>query len=268
MIRAGYFQFDPVFGDKKQNLLRVAEAVEKFHDELDILVLPELFTTGYHFSSKQQVEEWAEFPEGETYQTLKKIASERNCYLFGGFIEKSEKGCYNSSILVFPNGEYRIYRKAHLFFEETLYFIKSDSLLEPIEITIRGKKIKAGLMICFDWFFPETARALALKGAQILLHTANLVLPYCPAATITRALENKVFIILCNRVGKETAKGKELSFIGLSRIVSPKGEILSESGKDNEEIQTAFFDPFDADNKSINIYNNLFEDRRTDLYRI
>lgn len=269
MIQLAYFQTNPQMGEKNKNLESVKNAVLNYSGQFDIMVLPELFHTGYGFSSQKELNQLAETPDGEAYQLLKELAKKRNSYFFAGFAEKQKEGIYNSSMLVAPDGKQWIYRKTHLFSEEKNFFIKSNSVLEPIEISIKEQKIKVGLMICFDWFFPETARTLSLKGAQILLHAANLVMPHCPAATITRALENRVFIVLCDRVGKDTLKdGREIPFTGLSRIVSPKGEILSSSNETDEEIKVASINPEEALNKKINPLNDLFEDRRTDLYQL
>ncbi|MEZ4690386.1 MAG: nitrilase-related carbon-nitrogen hydrolase [Ignavibacteria bacterium] len=87
------------------------------------------------------------------------------------------------------------------------------------------------MMICFDWFFPETARTLALKGAQIICHPSNLVMAYCQTAMFTRALENRVFTITANRIGYDVRENKELFFTGESVIVSLKVNISAEAAK-------------------------------------
>jgi predicted amidohydrolase len=123
------------------------------------------------------------------------------------------------------------------------------------------------MMICFDWLFPEVARILALQGADIICHPANLVLPYCPQATITRALENRVFIILANRIGYEERGGKKrLTFIGSSRIVDPYGDILIGSPSDTEEIQIVEIDPKKARDKTVAGINDIFLDRRKEFF--
>jgi predicted amidohydrolase len=124
------------------------------------------------------------------------------------------------------------------------------------------------MMICFDWIFPEVARSLALGGAQILCHSANLVLPYCPAALVTRCVENRVFAACANRVGTEARAGQELTFIGMSEIVAPNGDILVRGSVDREEVLVAEVDPAAADVKTVTPENDLFADRRTDLYRL
>ncbi len=122
-------------------------------------------------------------------------------------------------------------------------------------------------MICFDWLFPEAARTLALKGADIICHPSNLVLPYCPQAMITRSIENRVYSITANRVGKEERiKGTPLSFIGLSQVVSPDGTVEYRAGSGKAEARVIEIDPKAARNKNITQVNHIFKDRRGDLY--
>ena len=122
-------------------------------------------------------------------------------------------------------------------------------------------------MICFDWYYPEVARTLALQGADILCHPSNLVLPSCPDAMVTRSLENRVFSLTANRVGQEVRGGKlPLTYIGKSELVSPQGKILSRASIDKEELLVLEIDVNEARDKSINSYNDLLKDRRPDLY--
>jgi predicted amidohydrolase len=121
------------------------------------------------------------------------------------------------------------------------------------------------MLICFDWIFPETMRTLALKGAQVILHAANLVMPYCPDAMVTRALENRVFIVTADRIGEEKRNGKEYKFVGKSQIVAPNGEVLIRA-EDEECVKIVDIDPVIALDKKVNDFNDLFADRREDLY--
>jgi Predicted amidohydrolase len=91
---------------------------------------------------------------------------------------------------------------------------------------------RVGVMICFDWRFPETARTLALSGADLIAHPSNLVLPHCPQSIITRCLENRIFIVTANRVGTEKrTPNNSLNFIGQSQVVDPDGNILCRASK-------------------------------------
>ena len=124
----------------------------------------------------------------------------------------------------------------------------------------RGAAI--GMMICFDWYFPESARTLALRGAQIIAHPSNLVLPHCQTAMVTRCLENRVFAITTNRYGTETLGEKRLTFTGASQLVNPKGERLLKAPVAGDRVLFAEIDPSLADDKRPTSRNHLLNDRR------
>lgn len=260
-MRAGFIQFMPVLGDIDQNIQRISELVEA--TDADLLVLPELCNTGYHFVSRQEAEALAEeIPSGKTTEALCGLARTRGTYIVAGLIEKSGNRCYNASVLVGPDGYIATYRKLHLFFEETLWFDPGDREPAVHDIGI----CRVGLMICFDWIFPETMRILALKGADVICHSANLVLPYCQEAMVTRCLENRVFAVTANRIGKETRGEKSLHFTGKSQITAPDGKILHRAEEAMAECHVVEIDPALARNKAISPYNDAFGDRRTELY--
>ena len=231
-MKAGFIQFTPVLGDIDQNIPKICKLVDR--TDADLVVLPELCNTGYHFTSRQEVEALAEkIPFGKTTETLCRLAKTRGVYIVAGLIEKSGDRCYNASVLVGPSGYIATYRKIHLFFEETLWFDPGDREPAVHDIGI----CRVGLMICFDWIFPETARILALKGADVICHCANLVLPYCQEAMVTRCLENRVFAVTANRTGTETRGEKSLYFTGKSQITGPDGSILYRAGEATEEMR-------------------------------
>ena len=124
------------------------------------------------------------------------------------------------------------------------------------------------MMICFDWIFPEIARTLALKGADILCHSTNLVLPFCQDAMVTRCIENRVFALTANRVGTERRAGQELTFTGRSQVVTPRGEILTRADVVGEGVFIIEIDPLLARNKAITDVNDVLGDRRPELYEL
>jgi predicted amidohydrolase len=124
------------------------------------------------------------------------------------------------------------------------------------------------MAICFDWFFPESFRTLALKGADIIAHCSNLVLPYCQTADFAAAVQNRVFIATVNRVGAEQREDEQLAFTGESVLVSPKGEYLLRGPIEDEAVLVAEIDPEAARNKSINPYNEVFKMRRPGMYTL
>ena len=176
------------------------------------MVLPELCATGYQFLSLEEVEALAEpVPAGPTTSRLEDIAKARDMHIVAGVAERHGGRCFNSAVLVGPTGFLDVYRKTHLFYEETVFFSPGDTGFHVWDIGLA----KIGIMVCFDWIYPEAARTLALKGADIVCHPSNLVLPHCPDAMVTRCLENRVFSITANRIGYEERGGKErLTFIG------------------------------------------------------
>ena len=261
-MRVGYFQFDPAFGEVKRNLDRVSERLAQA--ECDLLVLPELFNTGYQFVSAHEARALAEeVPGGPTTSRLLELARDRRMHLVAGLAERAGDRVYNAAVLVGPSGLIGIYRKTHLFFEETLWFSPGDTGFPVFDIG----RARVGMMVCFDWFYPESARTLALKGADLLAHPSNLVLPHCPDAMVTRCLENHVFAVTCNRIGSEERGGKKkLAYIGASEVVTPGGTILQRAKPDQEELAVVEIDPLEARDKRITPYNDLLAGRRPDLY--
>ncbi|MBU0951421.1 MAG: acyltransferase [Elusimicrobia bacterium] len=261
-MKIGFLQFKPIFGAVELNLKKIEKHTRNVH--ADLLVLPELSNSGYIFTSKNEVEKLSEnIPEGPTTKKLIEIANKNKTFIVCGVAEKQKSNYYNSAVLVGPKGYIGKYRKLHLFNDEKLWFKPGEK--EPEVFSIKGVKI--GIMICFDWIFPETMRVLSLKGAQIICHCANLVLPYCQKAMITRCIENRVFAITANRTGSETRRNKRLLFTGKSQIVDPYGKLLV-SGKINQEtVKIVNINPKNALNKNILGKNNLFKDRRINLYK-
>ena len=256
-MKVGFLQTHPIFGKKQENVEAAVSLIKGM--DADLVVLPELFNTGYQFTSWEESLALAEaVPDGETTQALIKLAKEKRISIVAGLAEREKRTCYNSAVLVSPQGFVGCYRKLHLFYNEKLWFAPGD---RPLEVYNIGT-VTIGIMICFDWFFPEVARTLAVKGADILCHPANLVLPYCPQAMITRCIENRVFAVTANRIGTERRTEESLSFIGASQILGTKGEILYRASADREESMAIEINPHNARDKNITPVNHLFDDRR------
>jgi len=122
------------------------------------------------------------------------------------------------------------------------------------------------MMICFDWTFPEVVRTLSLLGAEIIVHPANLVMPYCQAAMETRSFCNKIYAITANRIGTENRGEDSFEFTGRSQITSFSGEVLSSAPSDREFVDFIEIYPKKTQNKNINQYNNVHDDRREEYY--
>lgn len=262
-MRIAFIQYDVKFGDPEWNRGKMAEMLAAAH--ADLVVLPELATSGYLFTSKEEAAGLAEsLDDGPAVGIWRRIAAERNMHIVAGIAEKAGDDVFNSAVLVRPTGGIDVYRKTHLFHEEKLWFTPGDSGFNVFDVG----DARVGMMVCFDWIFPESCRTLALKGADIICHPANLVLPYCQDAMITRCLENRVFSVTANRFGTERREGKEHIFTGRSRIVSPFGQVLAEGPEREDSIEVVEIDPTQARNKALGEHNDLFKDRRPDLYEL
>jgi predicted amidohydrolase len=260
-VKVGFLQFHPRLGRKDENVERAKSSIRGA--KADLLVLPELFNTGYLFEDSEELKRSAEFiPEGSTFRKMADVSAEENLNLVYGIAERKGERCFNSSVLITPRGDYQVYRKLHLFDREKLWFSPGDRELEIFEVD----GVKIGMMICFDWIFPEVTRILALKGAEIICHPSNLVLQYCQNAMITRCIENGVFAITANRTGSEERGEEELIFTGNSQIVDPKGNVLIKADDREEGVHTVDVNAALARDKMFTPGNHLFEDRRTDFY--
>jgi len=260
-VKVGFMQFSPLFGRKEENVERVINSLRGA--KADLLVLPELFSTGYLFLNEEELRRSAEtISDGPTVSNFLELAKKQNTNLVFGIAERADDKLFNSSVLVTARGECFVYRKLHLFDREKRLFSPGDKELEVFDIG----EAKIGMMICFDWIFPEVARSLALKGADIICHPSNLILPHCQDAMVTRCLENRIFAITSNRTGTEKRRKEELTFTGRSQIVDPKGRVLAQANAFEEKLCIIEIDPFLAKDKKVTPNNHIFEDRRTDFY--
>lgn len=242
--------------------------------ESSLYVLPELCASGYFFGSTEEAHALAEsVPDGPTVRRLELWARETGATFVAGLPERvethRETRYFNSAVVVTPRGWLGTYRKTHLYYEETLHFRPGDTGFHVWTVADRaGRSYRLGVMVCFDWLFPESARTLALLGADLVAHPSNLVLPHCPDAMPVRALENGVFTATANRTGSESNGRESLSFIGRSRICSPKAQVLADAPSAGDGVWSAEVDPREARQTRLNAYNDRFADRRPELYAL
>ncbi len=260
MKRVGYAQFEPALLEKEANLRRIEELLETA--AADLIVLPELATTGYSLPDKQTALDVAEPIPGPTTDRLNDTARKIGGHLVVGLAERSGDRLYNSAVLLNGAGVVGVARKTHLFWNEKGLFDPGDTGFE----TFGAEGLCVGMMICFDWAFPEAAGTLARRGAHVIAHPSNLVLPYAMQAMPVRCLENRVFSVTCNRFGEEPGPEGPLRFRGQSMIIAPDGEVLASGPKNADELKIVEIDPLAAEDKKITPRNHLFEDRRPDLY--
>lgn len=262
MTRLGFVQSHPEFGQPERNREALVEQIRQV--ECDLLVLPELCHSGYVFCAAAEVAALAEpIPDGHTCRILLDLARQGRTVIVAGICERDGNRFYNSAAVLGPQGLIGVYRKIHLFKDEKLWFTPGD---RPFEVFAAGG-LKVGVMVCYDWRFPEAARVLALAGAEVIAHPSNLVLPYCQEVMRARCVENRVFAITANRVGAdERPGGLREAFTGQSQVVDPDGQVLVRASADHEEVASVTVDLTDAHRKQINPRNDLLADRRPEFY--
>ncbi|HPF70244.1 MAG TPA: nitrilase-related carbon-nitrogen hydrolase [Candidatus Krumholzibacteria bacterium] len=256
-------QTDPVFGEVVRN---TDAALALVPQGCDLAVLPELFATGYQFGSADEARGLAEAvddPRAPSLARLRAFAGDTGTAVAAGLCERVGDRVFNSAVLVTPDGHLGLYRKVHLFWDEKDIFSPGD-LGFPV---FAACGLQVGLMICFDWAFPEAARSLVLGGARLILHPSNLVLPWCQEAMRTRCLENRVPAVTANRVGTECRTGAALAFSGMSQVVSARGEVLQRLAAEGTGAATAMVTVTDED-RLLTPRNDVLADRRPDQYRL
>lgn len=205
----------------------------------------------------EDVSHLAETENGSSINEIKQICKEQNIYIVFGFAEKDDNGHYYiSSGLIDANGELLgIYRKTHLFYKEKeTFFPGSEFKVFPTPLG------RIGLMICFDIEFPEIARALKLKGADVIIVVNANMDPYEEYHYIyakARAMENEIPVVICNRLGQE---GK-LNFCGDSMVIDALGKELLKMDK-FEGVRTVELPLETATDPKLTYVAN----RRDDLY--
>ncbi len=261
-MKIGFVQFNPVFGDVDGNVRKAIQLMDSLDAEL--IVLPELAFTGYLFEDLTELEALAEpVPKGKTFRAIQDFSKSSGKAVIYGAPEEVRGVVFNSAVAVLPDGRFFIYRKSHLFDREKMLFKPGDTGFFVFEF----RDARIGMIVCYDWVFPEAVRSLALAGAQIVAHPANLVLPYAQRAMRVRSIENRIFTITANRIGIESRAGTELRFTGKSQITSPDGSVLASASEDAEAVMSVEIDPAEALNKKFTELTDIFEDRRPELYK-
>ncbi len=271
MLRVAAIQLQPEFGNITANLERMRSAIEEAHAEgAQLAVLPELANTGYTFESREEALALAEPAyDGPTCARLGALGAQFGMHIVAGITELADDRLYNTSVVIGPDGFIGRFRKVHLWGDENLVFEPGD-LGFPVFHTAVGR---IATFICYDGWFPESYRACALGGADIVCIPTNWVpipgqIEDAPAmATIlcqAAAHSNSVAVIAADRVGTERGQ----PFIGQSIIVSHTGWPLAGPASSNsEEILYADLDLAAVRrDRSWNAFNNPLRDRRPDAY--
>jgi predicted amidohydrolase len=258
-MRLAIVQFAPVFGDLRETIGKLDPLFSTL-EKTDLIVLPELANSGYNFDSRDQAFLSAEEVDHSLFvDYLTGISKAKNCHIVTGFNEKENGHLYSSSLLIGPGGTVGLYRKLHLFWNEKDIFSRGNLGLPVFDIG----SCRIGMLVCFDWIFPEVWRILALKGADLICHPANIVLPYAQRVVPAYSIINRIFTVLVNRTGTEGS----LTFTGQSLVCGPNGKILAHASEDREQVVYAEFDPLMARIKQITPRNDVFADRLPEEYR-
>ena len=233
--------------DKKANLQMLEEKILGINQKTELIVLPEMFSTGF----SMQAEKLAENMQGETVSWMKKIAAAKNSILIGSLIisETAENGrnlFFNRMVMMFPNGQVGYYDKRHRFAyaEEDKYYTAGDKRMIA---SVKGWKIN--LQVCYDLRFPVWSRQNSLEATNgtitpefdLLIYVANWPdkrIHAWKTLLQARAIENQCYVVGVNRVGKD---GKDISYTGDSMVVDPLGEVLYTSTA-KEDIFTLTLD--------------------------
>ncbi|WP_017128549.1 nitrilase-related carbon-nitrogen hydrolase, partial [Pseudomonas gingeri] len=264
-------QMEPRVGCKAHNLevsLRLID--EAASAGARVVVLPELASSGYVFSSREEAFDLAErVPAGASTQAWADIARQRDIYVIAGLVERVGNKLYNSAVMVGPQGYVGTYRKLHLWGDEHLYFEAGDLGL-PVFHTPFGR---LAMIICYDGWFPEVYRLLAMQGADIVCMPTNWVpmagqrddaMIMANTLAMANAHANSLNIICANRVGTERGQ----RFIGNSLIVGADGWPLIDPGSaDQQQILYAEINlKASRQSRHLTLFNTVLRDRRSDIY--
>jgi 5-aminopentanamidase len=262
-------QLGPRIGELEHNRALARRAVETAaRDGAQVIVLPELCSSGYVFADADEARRLAEPADGPTVSEWADLARSLGVVVVGGFCELDPDGLVrNSAALLDADGVRAIYRKAHLWDREGLVFT-AGSEPPPVLDTAFGR---IGVMVCYDLEFPEWARIAALEGADLVCAPVNW--PAVPRPDGERpgevvrvqaaAATNRVFIAACDRVGAE----RGVDWIGGSVIVDVDGFPLAGPAASGETVTVvARCSLDDARDKRLNERNDVLADRRPELY--
>jgi len=258
-LRVAQIQYAPALGDEEASMDNFRELIFSTRHRADLIVLPELANSGYNFADRNQALSCAEsVEESEFIDWLRRWALMHETNIVTGFLEKDGDKLYNSSVYINKRGKKEVYRKVHLFMNEKNIFDKGDKGFPVFDMD----EYKLGMLVCFDYLFPEPWRILALKGADIVAHPSNLVTGNAFKVVPAQAVINGYYIATTNRIGSEG----ELNFTGKTFIVDPKGEVIKTASPGQAEVVLTKIDPLLSRDKMITPGNHVLNDRFPEEY--
>lgn len=229
-LHVSLIQTDLIWENPEKNRQKFSELIAQTPAETDLILLPEMFSTGFSMSPESNFESM----NGNTHQWMVLEAQKKNCVVTGSFICQDNGKYYNRLLWVRPDGTYETYDKRHLFSlagEEKHYTAGSEQLL----VELKGFKIMP--LICYDLRFPVWSRNT--MDYDVLLYVANWpeIRSFFWIQLLTaRAIENQSYVLGLNRCGDD---GNGMPHSGNSRILDPLGGIIQEANDGKEAILSA-----------------------------
>lgn len=267
VVSVAVAQLGPVLGDVEGNRGRAAEAISQAAAlRARLVVLPELCNSGYAFADADEAAELAEPVDGPTVHDWHELCAAQDLVVVAGLCERDPEGALrNSAVVVDSTGVRAVYRKTHLWDREKLIFKPGDAP-PPVVETGAGR---VGVAICYDAVFPEMLRRLALDGADIVAVPMNSPATEPPtkpvaieiAHVMAAANANRVYVAQADRTGSE----RGIDWAEASVIVDVSGGVVG-GPIEGEGVVLADCDLAQARDKSWGERNDLFDDRRTDIY--
>jgi omega-amidase len=227
-MKLGVFQFDVVPLEYQANLQRITEGTRNL--QVDLLILPELCTSGY-LLNREQAERLAIQLPGAGIEPFERIAKAMGAWVVAGVIEKSGEALYNTALVVGPHGWVGKQRKLHLTTLEAPLFQRGVELE-----TFQVGPDTIGVVTCFDSWFPEASRELCRRGAQLLCQPAAFGGTQTLEIMRVRSMENHVLSATANRIGRENSSDLAVDFRGESQIVDCHGRVLASAGSYQQVI--------------------------------
>jgi len=267
-LKIAAVQMDVAWGDKPRNLARITDALEETSRQgAQLTIFPECSVTGYCFDSLEEALPVGESVPGPSCDLVAAACARLDCHAIIGFLEADQRRLFNACALIGPGGVIGNYRKIHLPFLGVDRFTTPGD--RPFAVHPMGDA-RIGMNICYDSAFPESARSMALDGADLIALPTNFpASAECMAEHVvnTRAMENNVYYACVNRVGVE----RGFPFIGQSKICDPSGRILTDAPHSDEATLYAEIDLERARAKRIvripdKHIIDRFADRRPDMY--
>lgn len=262
-------QTDVTFADPDANLQTLRQRVaDEAAAGSQLIVFPECFAAGYCYRSVEEAAQYAQPVDGPFTEAVVRECQQHDCHVAFGMVEQSGSDIFNTAVMAGPDGIVGAYRKVHLPWLGVDRFTTPGD--RPFEI-LECRGVRVGMLICYDVGFPEAVRSLALDGAELVILPTN----WPPGAeqlaefTInTRAMENSIYFLAANRVGKE----RGFAFIGQSRICDPVGKTVASADHTNECVLRTDIDPEEARTKRyVRVPGehmiDRFADRRPEMYQ-